>query len=264
MPCSSTLSRCSTCTPSSGTDWPSRLSPAVSAALAGTGGVPALFLFAVDESHLFAALWLANRNALVAAVPVLFGLCAHLRWREDGWRWGLPLSLGGYVVGLLGGETALGALAYLAASRGIRRARPAGPARGGADARRPPRACLSGRVQNAGLWRFRVRVLRGPRGRAVDLSFRTAVAAAHTDRRAIGCLPGGPVHGSPRGARGRFRGGRGSNRPLRPAPERVLAGRNPLRNGACCRGWSRAPCCPCCRWRPPCRRAACCWCRRWV
>ncbi len=75
----------------------------------------ALLLFTMDESHLFAAVWLANRNALVAAVPVLFGLYAHVRWREDGWKPGLPLSLLGYATGLLGGETALGALAYLAA-----------------------------------------------------------------------------------------------------------------------------------------------------
>jgi hypothetical protein len=83
--------------------------------LPGTVAFLALLLFAMDESHLFAAVWLANRNALVAAVPALFGLCAHVRWREDGWKPGLPLSLLGYAVGLLGGETALGALAYLAA-----------------------------------------------------------------------------------------------------------------------------------------------------
>lgn len=83
--------------------------------LPGTVAFLALLLFAMDESHLFAAVWLANRNALVAAVPALFGLVAHLRWREDGWKPGLPLSLLGYAVGLLGGETALGVLAYLAA-----------------------------------------------------------------------------------------------------------------------------------------------------
>ena len=83
--------------------------------LPGVVAFLALLLFALDESHLFAAIWLANRNALVAAVPALFGLCAHLRWREDGWKPGLPLSLLGYALGLLGGETALGVLAYLAA-----------------------------------------------------------------------------------------------------------------------------------------------------
>ncbi len=83
--------------------------------LPGAVAFLALLLFAMDESHLFAAVWLANRNALVAAVPALFGLCAHMRWREDGWKPGLPLSLLGYAVGLLGGETALGVLAYLAA-----------------------------------------------------------------------------------------------------------------------------------------------------
>src|SRR5262249_6598326 len=42
-----------------------------------------------------------------------WGLLAHLRWREQGWRPGLPLSLAGYALGLLGGETALQAMAYL-------------------------------------------------------------------------------------------------------------------------------------------------------
>ncbi len=83
--------------------------------LPGAVAFLALLLFALDETHLFAAVWLANRNALVAAVPALFGLCAHVRWREDGWKPGLPLSLLGYGLGLMGGETALGALAYLAA-----------------------------------------------------------------------------------------------------------------------------------------------------
>lgn len=75
----------------------------------------ALLLFAIEDAHWFPATWLANRNALVATVPATWGLLAHLRWRMDGWRPGLPLSLAGYAVGLLGGESALGVLAYLAA-----------------------------------------------------------------------------------------------------------------------------------------------------
>jgi hypothetical protein len=75
----------------------------------------ALLLFAVDDAHWQPIGWLANRHGLVATVPVLLGLVAHLRWREEGLRAGLPLSLLGYVVGLLGGEAALQAAAYLVA-----------------------------------------------------------------------------------------------------------------------------------------------------
>ncbi len=81
----------------------------------GVVGVLALVLFTVDQVHWFPVTWTANRNALVATAPVLWGLYAHMRWREDGWRPGLPLSLAGYVLGLLGGESALGAMAYLGA-----------------------------------------------------------------------------------------------------------------------------------------------------
>jgi hypothetical protein len=46
---------------------------------------------------------------------VLLGLLAHVRWREQGVRAGLPLSIVCFAVGLAGGESALGALAYLLA-----------------------------------------------------------------------------------------------------------------------------------------------------
>ncbi len=74
-----------------------------------------ILLYIVDEGHLLPVLWLSNRNALVSAAPALLGLAAHLRWREDGWRPGMPLSLVGYATGLLGGETALGILGFVAA-----------------------------------------------------------------------------------------------------------------------------------------------------
>lgn len=75
----------------------------------------AALLFAFDDSHTVVAGWLANRNTLVAAVPALLGVLAHVRWREQGFRAGLPLSLLGCAVGLAGGEAALGAIAYLVA-----------------------------------------------------------------------------------------------------------------------------------------------------
>ena len=83
--------------------------------LPGGIGVLALLLFAVDEAHFIPAVWWSNRNALVAVAPALLGLAAHLRWREEGWKPGMPLSLAGYAVGLLGGETALCVMAYAVA-----------------------------------------------------------------------------------------------------------------------------------------------------
>lgn len=73
----------------------------------------AVLLFALDESHTIPTVWWSNRNALVAALPAVLGLCAHLRWREDGWRAGLPLSLLCHVLGLCGGEGAIGIAGYL-------------------------------------------------------------------------------------------------------------------------------------------------------
>ncbi len=72
-------------------------------------------LFAVDDAHWMPAVWLANRNALVACVPVLFALYSHIRWREEGWRPGLPLSVLGYFIGMWGGEAWLGVSAFVAA-----------------------------------------------------------------------------------------------------------------------------------------------------
>ncbi|MBI2432804.1 MAG: hypothetical protein HYV26_08040 [Candidatus Hydrogenedentes bacterium] len=74
-----------------------------------------LLVFALDVSHMIPVGWWSSRSALVAAVPALLGLCAHLRWREEHWRPGLPLSLLGYALGLLGGESVLGVFGYLAA-----------------------------------------------------------------------------------------------------------------------------------------------------
>lgn len=73
----------------------------------------ALLLYLLDDGHLGPVQWLSNRNALVSVVPALLGLLAHMRWRETGWRPGLPLSLIGYTLGFLGGETALGFSGFL-------------------------------------------------------------------------------------------------------------------------------------------------------
>lgn len=75
----------------------------------------AAILFAIDDTHAVIAGWVANRNALIGTVPVLLGVLAHLWWRERGRLVGLPLSLLLCAVGLMGGEPALGAIAYLIA-----------------------------------------------------------------------------------------------------------------------------------------------------
>jgi hypothetical protein len=75
----------------------------------------AIVIFAVDEAHWIPSIWLAARNALAATAPALLGVVAHLRWRENGWRWGLPLSVLGYALGMLGGETAIAIMAYVLA-----------------------------------------------------------------------------------------------------------------------------------------------------
>ena len=85
-----------------------RLLPARAAAIAG-------LLYALDDGHCLPTAYLANRHALVAAVPALLALWAHLRWREDRWRPGLPLSLLLFALGLAAGETALGPAALLVA-----------------------------------------------------------------------------------------------------------------------------------------------------
>jgi len=81
----------------------------------GAWALLAAVVFVFDEGHWTPAAWLANRNALMGAAPVALGLAAHLRWRETGWRPGLPLSLVGYGAGLLSGEMAVAVLAYLPA-----------------------------------------------------------------------------------------------------------------------------------------------------
>lgn len=75
----------------------------------------ALALFAIDDSHWTPIAWSAARNALVAMVPGLLGLAAHVSWRERGWRAGVFLGPLGLAVGLAGGEVALGVLAYVVA-----------------------------------------------------------------------------------------------------------------------------------------------------
>ncbi len=66
-------------------------------AVAGLAGL----LFAIDDSQALPALWLANRNAVLAATFGIGCLLAHDCWRRDGWRAGAavgPLLLLGAVL----------------------------------------------------------------------------------------------------------------------------------------------------------------------
>lgn len=76
-------------------------------------GTVALAIVAFDEAHIVSSGWICGRHAVVAVVLSLLGLLAHLRWREQGWWPGLPLSLAGLAGGLLAGETALSVIAFV-------------------------------------------------------------------------------------------------------------------------------------------------------
>ncbi len=75
----------------------------------------ALLLYAIDDTHSLPVMWLANRNALVAAAFGFLGVYFHLRAREDRLRWASAASVLLFGVALLAGEVALGAIAYVAA-----------------------------------------------------------------------------------------------------------------------------------------------------
>lgn len=71
-----------------------------------------LFVYAVSGAHVHPVGWISSRHMLVSAAPSVAGLAAHLLYRERGFRAGRWLSVLGVVIGLTGGEAALGALLY--------------------------------------------------------------------------------------------------------------------------------------------------------
>ncbi|HZS41385.1 MAG TPA: hypothetical protein VFF06_31365 [Polyangia bacterium] len=75
----------------------------------------ALALYALDDAHGPALGWVANRNAMVALALSLPALVLHDRWRRENWRPGAVLAPLVLLVGLLAGESALAAVAYLVA-----------------------------------------------------------------------------------------------------------------------------------------------------
>jgi hypothetical protein len=80
---------------------------------AWAAGLAALF-FAVDDAHSTVVLWIANRNALLAVTFSFAALVAHDRARRGSRAKGF-LAPALFALGLLSGETALGAAGYLAA-----------------------------------------------------------------------------------------------------------------------------------------------------
>ena len=77
-------------------------------------GVAAL-LYCVDDAHVIPVGFLANRNAVLAALFGVLCLVAHLRWRQDGWKAGAILAPASLALGLLSKEEGIAAIAYLAA-----------------------------------------------------------------------------------------------------------------------------------------------------
>jgi hypothetical protein len=75
----------------------------------------ATVLWAIAAGHAMPVAWLASRHPLVSGLPGLLALVAHLRAREEDWRPGRVLAPLLLAVSLLGGETAFGVVALLAA-----------------------------------------------------------------------------------------------------------------------------------------------------
>ncbi len=75
----------------------------------------AALIFAIDDGHGIPAVWIANRNAVIAVFFCLLSLIAHDRWRRDGFKPGLYLSPIALLAGLLSNEGAASTCAYLAA-----------------------------------------------------------------------------------------------------------------------------------------------------
>ncbi len=75
----------------------------------------AALLFALDDVHGWASIWVANRNAMIAAVFAILAISSYDRWRSDGWRPGAVWTPVLMVCGLLSNEGAVSIGAYLLA-----------------------------------------------------------------------------------------------------------------------------------------------------
>lgn len=83
--------------------------------LSGSAPVAGLcaLLYAIDDGHGMAVGFLANRNAVIAALFGVLTLLLHDRWRRRGNRTGLILAPLAFVASLLSSEAGLGTTAYL-------------------------------------------------------------------------------------------------------------------------------------------------------
>lgn len=72
----------------------------------------ATLLFAVDPHHVMPADWISSRHFVVAAIPAVLALAAHVRFVRDGWKPGFWLGPVGIMVALLGSEAGVGAVVY--------------------------------------------------------------------------------------------------------------------------------------------------------
>jgi hypothetical protein len=94
---------------------------------AGVAAIAAV-LYAVDEAHVTPIGWIAQRNALVAALFCVLALLAHDRWRRAGWRPGAWLGPLVFALALFSAEIAVAGIALVGAhalclDEGPRRAR---------------------------------------------------------------------------------------------------------------------------------------------
>ena len=73
----------------------------------------AALLFAIDDARGMPVGFLANRNAVIAAVFGMLAIGAHDRWRRDGWRFGAAAAPALLLASLLSAEIGIGTIAYL-------------------------------------------------------------------------------------------------------------------------------------------------------
>ena len=75
----------------------------------------AFLLYAIDDTHGATVSWIANRNALLATLLGLLAFAFHDRWRRDGLTSRAWWATGTFALGLLAGEAASSALAFVVA-----------------------------------------------------------------------------------------------------------------------------------------------------
>jgi hypothetical protein len=84
-------------------------------ALVPQAALIASVMFALDDSHAMSIMWVANRNALHAGAFGLWGLIAHLAWREQGRARYLVAAMACFTLALASAEASVGLLAYVVA-----------------------------------------------------------------------------------------------------------------------------------------------------